>query len=393
MQSSIDVFQDVVRYLDSHEEALRIKKLIFCICKKYWENDPNILNSIPLDELLNELVQAKPSNEQLTFSVYKLVKTLNRPKVYAGVATIIIEQVSKLYNNISSAYDTQLFSVPVETEERAPRQEIKYSVDSSLEKASDHLANHPENSRIKKLLFATCKNRWENDTRAIDQYGVQNLILELQQNYPTITAFKQALNRIVENINKKALYTAIADIIILQFETLYARDSEYEAYESKPQEKAMKTQIIPAKDSPDIPRQERFQSPHGGDFGTSIIDFEDSPSITELHVAEPASPVSNSPLKEYDPFELRLEIFQYTNPLRVKILLYSILFHPWEETGQDWVTLRHYTLEEMLEQLIQSGKSLKEIEARLQEAARTQLDGESNAQTTSTLIQALQRIF
>ncbi|MFM7791975.1 MAG: hypothetical protein ACKO90_28995, partial [Microcystis panniformis] len=47
------------------------------------------------------------SKEQLTFSVYKLVKTLNRPEVYAVVATVIIEQISKLYSDIA-VYDTQL---------------------------------------------------------------------------------------------------------------------------------------------------------------------------------------------------------------------------------------------------------------------------------------------
>jgi len=96
MQLSIDVFNDVVRCLDSHEEKLRIKKLIFCICKKYWENDPNILNTVAMEDLVNELVQLKTSKEQLTFSVYKLVKNLSRPEVYAGVAPVIIKQISKL---------------------------------------------------------------------------------------------------------------------------------------------------------------------------------------------------------------------------------------------------------------------------------------------------------
>jgi len=100
MQLSIDVFNDVVRYLDSHEEKLRIKKLIFCICKKYWENEPNILNSVAMEDLVKELVQLKTNKEQLTFSVYKLVKTLNRPKVYLGVATVIIEQISQLYSKL-----------------------------------------------------------------------------------------------------------------------------------------------------------------------------------------------------------------------------------------------------------------------------------------------------
>ena len=59
MQLSIDVFNDVVRYLDSHEEKLRIKKLIFCICKKYWENDPNIFYSVAMEDLVKELVPIK----------------------------------------------------------------------------------------------------------------------------------------------------------------------------------------------------------------------------------------------------------------------------------------------------------------------------------------------
>ncbi|GCE61250.1 hypothetical protein MiAbB_03184 [Microcystis aeruginosa NIES-4285] len=35
MELSIDLFNDGVRYLHSQEENLRIKKLIFFICKKY----------------------------------------------------------------------------------------------------------------------------------------------------------------------------------------------------------------------------------------------------------------------------------------------------------------------------------------------------------------------
>ncbi|MFM7713476.1 MAG: hypothetical protein ACKO7A_12405, partial [Microcystis sp.] len=66
MQLSSDVFNQVVRYLDSHEEKLRIKKLIFCICKKSWENDPNILNSVGMEDLVKELVELKTSKEQLT---------------------------------------------------------------------------------------------------------------------------------------------------------------------------------------------------------------------------------------------------------------------------------------------------------------------------------------
>ncbi|MGL5035320.1 MAG: hypothetical protein ACRC6M_16150, partial [Microcystaceae cyanobacterium] len=97
MPPSPQLLNQAASYLEQHEEVQRIQKLLFCLCKKYWENDPNVLDSIPVGQLLQELVQAKPSIEQVTFSMYKLVKTLNRPKVYTGVAKVILDQLGPLY--------------------------------------------------------------------------------------------------------------------------------------------------------------------------------------------------------------------------------------------------------------------------------------------------------
>jgi hypothetical protein len=402
MQLSIDVFNDVVRYLDTHEENLRIKKLLFCICKKYWENNPNILNSVPMEDLVNELVQLKPSNGQLTFSVYKLVKTLNRPKVYAGVATVIIEQISKLYSNIASAYDTQL--LPVESEVKTSFAPINNPVnndeDNLLRQVVSNLENHRETARIQKLMFAACKNRWENEQTVISNYGLKNIILELQRNNTNFLSLQQNLNKIAENINKKALYLALADIILTHIKPLYDTDNDYEEHDSEPKSKIFNTQIVHLNNDFDSSSKTESFSPSRGeraDFATSIIDLNEPQVVTELHFAEPA-PVNNNPgnslqIPPYDPFEIRLEIFQYTNPLRAKILLFSLLFHPWDRSGQDWSTLRSYTLEDLLGQLIQSGQSLKDIEIQLYSIAKTQMDTDANVQTAGILVQALQRIL
>jgi hypothetical protein len=404
MQLSIDVFNDVVRYLDTHEENLRIKKLLFCICKKYWENDPNILNSVPMEDLVNELVQLKPSNDQLTFSVYKLVKTLNRPKVYAGVATVIIEQISKLYSNIASAYDTQLLPVEseVQTSFATGNNSVNNDEDNLLGQVVSNLENHRETARIQKLMFAACKNRWENEQGVINNYGLKNIILELQQNNPNFLSLRQTLNKIAENINKKALYLALADIILTHLEPLYDtdNDNDYEEHDSEPKSQIFNTQIVHLNNDFDsAAKTESFSSSRSerADFATSIIDLNEPQLVTELHFAEPA-PLNNNPsnspqIPTYDPFEIRLEIFQYTNPLRAKILLFSLLFHPWDRSGQDWSTLRSYTLEDLLGQLIQSGKSLKDIEIQLYSIAKTQMDSDANIQTAGILVQALQRIL
>jgi hypothetical protein len=391
MQSSIDVFQDVVHYLDTHEEALRIKKLIFCLCKQSWENDPEILNSVSLENLVHNLVQLKPSNEQLTFSVYKLVKTLNRPKIYASVATIIIDQIGKLYNKINSAYDTQLLDDEGETILTIKSEAIK--PDSKLEQIIYRLETHQEAARIKKLLFATCQHRWENDAGAIDQYGIKKILVEIQQNNPHFATLKQSLHKIIENINKKTTYLAIAEIILNSLELLYSENnnSKISSHDTKNQE--LKTQIVHLAHDANHSMSEPCNSSENADFIASIVKSKELPIITELRVVEP-KPVSRSiQRKEYDPFELRLEVLQYTNPLRVKILLFSLLVHPWEQSGQDWVNLRNHTLEEMLEQLIQSGTSIKEIEIKLQQAANTRVDSEANIQAAGILVQALQRIL
>ena len=402
MQLSIDVFNDVVRYLDSHEEKLRIKKLIFCICKKYWENEPNILNTVAMEDLVKELVQLKTNKEQLTFSVYKLVKTLNRPKVYLGVATVIIEQISQLYSNIAAAYDNQL--LPVEPEVNPSfttvNNDVNNEEDNLLRQVVSGIENHRETARIQKLMFAACKNRWENDQAVINNYGLKNIVLELQRNNPNFLSLRQTLRQVAENINKKALYLALADIILTQLEHLYDTDNDDEEEDNESKSQRFNTQIVDLKnDSDSAAKTTSFSTSRSDpvDFSSSIINLNEPQLVMELPFAEPAysnnNPSNFPQIPAYDPFEIRLEIFQYANPLRAKILIFSLLFHPWDRSGQDWSTLRSYTLEDLLKQLIQSGKSLQDIEVQLYNIAQTQMDTDANVQTASILVQTLQKIL
>lgn len=402
MQLSIDVFNDVVRYLDSHEENLRIKKLIFCLCKKYWENDPSILNTVAMKDLVKELVRIKTSKKQLTFSIYKLVRTLNRPKIYLAVATIIIEKISKLYGNVTAAYNNQLLLVEPEVNPSftTVNSDVNNEKDNLLRQVVSRLENHRETARIKKLMFAACRNRWENDRAVINSYGLKNIILELQRNNTNFLSLRQTVSQVAKNINKKALYLTLADIVLTQLEPLYDHDKDYEEEDNKSKIQILNTQIFHLKNESDsVAKTGSFSSSRSKtiDFASSLIDVNEPPSVMESHDAGPASLNKNSgnsqQITVYDPFETRLEIFQYTNPLRAKILIFSLLFHPWDRSDQDWSTLGSYTLEDLLQQLIQTGKSLKDIEVQLYHIAKTQMDRDANVQTAGIVVQALQRIL
>ncbi|MGK7940082.1 MAG: hypothetical protein AB4062_08020 [Crocosphaera sp.] len=379
MQLSSDSFYQAVQSLENHPESIRVKKLIFCICKKNWENDLNILNALSLESLVKELITKQETVEQLTLSLYKLVKTLNRPKVYAGVAKAIVEQLGPIYRDMNK--DTEGVDV-------APNSQDTQVSDVAflLEQAVRNLTNHPETARIHKLIYAITKNSWENDLNRIQHYGLKNLIIESLEIYPNYNALKKAFIQLVNNINKKNLYLAISKIILNQISGLYDMLKKEEDTAPQKSSDAYSTQIIQV-DS--IENYGQLQQASPSSFETSVIDITSEQIVTELKQIQQPPPPAPPPQKTYDIFEIRLEIMQYTNPLRVKILLFSLLFHPWDRSGQDWSTLRSYSLDDLLEQVIQSGRPISVIESKLYQMAKSLSDPDSDLQAASTLVEAI----
>lgn len=380
MQLSSDVFDDSVQYLEHHQESLRIKKLIFCLCKKHWENDPNILNSLPLKDLILELIQIIPNRDQLKLSLYQLVKSLNRPKIYAAVAKVILEKVDYIYNDLNR--EPEIF----QGEQGSQGNHIK-DLDLILEKVIANLNNHQQAARIKKLLFAVSQNRWENNLDEINIYQLKNLLTDILQCYPTPRDLEIVFKKIIEKMNKRKLYLAISQVILTQLEDLYNNLPEAVDSEVQTTEISYGTQIIPLPNLPNTPQPPpQSHSSQDSPFGTSVIDITSEEIRTEIQQIKEVPP---PPSKTYDLFELRLQIMQYTSPLQAKILLFSLIFHPWERSGQDWSMLRSYILDDLLDQVLQSGRSVAEIEAKLYTAAKSLADRDVYLQTASTILETL----
>jgi hypothetical protein len=405
---------EAARYLEQHDEGQRIKKLIFCLCKKYWENDLNVLNSQSLDTLLLELVQNRPNIEQLTFSMYKLVKTLNRPKVYAAVAKTILDQLGPIYtaqadeeladpSSGTPAIEVLAIEADGSTEnptgfEKATQLEMGpaplpaaiSSPEAIAQDVAQTLCQHPEQARIKKLMFAVSRGAWENNLEIIENYGFVNLILDLHRNFATKADLQVGFDQIVNNINKATLYLAIANLILAQMEKLYNNNlGPSPEVEANP----INTEIIKSTPQPLSRRQS------GEHIQTSIIDFSQTqkstdPILTVLgSIPVPPPPPMISLSREYNLFELRQEIMQYTNPLRAKILLFSILFHHWDHSGQDWGMMRSYGLDDLVEQVITSQKSPHDVELKLYAQARDMPDKEAYVQTANTLLKVLKPLL
>ena len=113
---TLSSFDEIAKYLEQHENAQRIKKLIFFACKNEWENDQDTLDRFKLQELIQELSSLNPTIDDLTSSLSMAVKHLSKPKQYSIIARIIVKEIQKLY--LTSEEKTGIILNPPHQEEQ-----------------------------------------------------------------------------------------------------------------------------------------------------------------------------------------------------------------------------------------------------------------------------------
>lgn len=89
----------IAQSLEHHPHYLRIKKLIYGVCYRTWENDPQVLECYPLGDLVRKLRTSAPSLTYLAVVLNRKAATLNRKTEYMGIAHTICEAMRPLYED------------------------------------------------------------------------------------------------------------------------------------------------------------------------------------------------------------------------------------------------------------------------------------------------------
>nr|WP_290222677.1 hypothetical protein [Trichocoleus desertorum] len=352
------------------KNSIRIKKILVYICKNIWENDGDRLSQYNLQELLEELLQIAPTLESLNLVLNSVIKTLNRQAEYTLVANTILGQIGNLYFKQADStqlatndYSTQIVAQIEQTNLINEPQQTEISNSPALTsyiQIASFLETQPEQIRIKKLVFCACRNHWENDPNNLNQVSLEVLIQELHAMAPAIADLKLLLSNIVNTLNRKAEYFLIADTLTQALEALYCYS----------------THSVPA--ASDKQGQVSFTQP---------TDCHSSLSL-ELPL-ETTTEAENA----YDLFELRLEIMKYTNPLRAKILLFSVLKHKFSFTTADWSTLKSCGFDDLLQQLLEQCDTLSTLESRLEIIASCLEDSSEYNQAAGAIIQCVKPFY
>ncbi|MBW4661465.1 MAG: hypothetical protein KME15_22565 [Drouetiella hepatica Uher 2000/2452] len=347
------LFTEVIRDLASDPNSLRIKKLLLFASTQNWENDLRQLEQIDFIDLVGSLLAIAPTLERLQSHIHAIAGSLNKSAEYTLVANTIINRVSRLYLDCP----------------------VRASGQKDYEAVIQRLACDPDSLRIKKLLVLASRNIWETDVKRLDDLTFLDLVQEIYSLMPTLESLKAVLDNLAKTLSKQAEYGAIAERVCLIFQPLY---------------------------SPKLPLASQAYEPiemtlTEGMEESSLMQLLREPPIGSVESAmPPAQAAEYAYIRQSllpDLFDLRLNIIQSANPLRVKILLFSLLHEVFTPGAEHDLLLKNHELDDLLNILLQTHKLLHELESRLLSTAKSLKEPNDYIQIAQVIVRSLKPLY
>jgi hypothetical protein len=319
----------IAQRLESNVQAARIKKLLLYATTGHWETNAHKLQYASTQPMLNQLHRLYPTTHQLRFYLYTIAANLTKPREYQQLANIVLLECAGLYTNSGGEDDepTAFFS-------SQPMPPPPVAINDEMMEEQCQIAQTlelmAERNRIVKLMLCLLYNTWESDAEKIARTSIHALLQAIQQKYTSLIEVERQLIAIVQRLSKAMEYSPLATTIVQQITPLY-------------------------------------------DFAQD----------------DPAAEQAWASLQSLDGFNVRLEVMKFANPLRAKILLFSLLHHPFRDSDEDWAVLRRCSLESLLKQVLEINTAT-DLGFKLVQMAQTLPQAEEYEPVVEVLIRALQ---
>jgi adenylate cyclase len=93
----------IAEQFDQSPNALRLRKLMHCLCYNSWENDPSRLNQLYLPGLVQQILTIAPYPRDLRYRLGRIIKHLNRRQQYTRLANQIMLGMQPFYQSQADA--------------------------------------------------------------------------------------------------------------------------------------------------------------------------------------------------------------------------------------------------------------------------------------------------
>lgn len=213
--------------------------------------------------------------------------------------------------------------------------------ENRLNRVVCQLVDHPEALRMYKLLYWTQLHHWENDEAVLRRYPLDALLEGITSQVQSTEELGQMLTQAATKLTKPAQYQAIAQTITSLAAPLYANTAVHGCAQGI---------------------EEQFQGP------PALSTLNHGQAVELLQPAEVLTPGQGTLPDTYD---LRCHLMREVPPLKAKILLFSVLRHPFTFSRADWWELKRLTLDEWLQELLQQFSAIADLDMTLMQQAET----------------------
>jgi hypothetical protein len=330
--NDINLLQQIVNYLEQHQEAGRIKKMLYCLCTSRWEKDVDYLNSINSQYLIEQIARENQTLDLFRVRLQELVKTVNKPKHYIQVAKVIYLSIGQLYPEFQQAHGGG------KSPTASPPVKVSISGSGGTVDANVYVTV----DRVRAVPIQPADIAEPTQPKYLSQNGTGAITPE-----PTQPKY---LSENGEARHGVALIQRIAEPLPtpqFELETPVSDDVDESAYETYCE--------------PEVP--------------------------TEM------SSLDRAEIPDYDLFVLRQNVMSYTNPLRTKMLLLVMLYPNMNFGSQSTASIREYYLDDLLLEVLKTYPTIQDLEENMTDAVEQLIEVEEYGKTATGLIQSLSSIY
>jgi hypothetical protein len=353
------LLQQVVNYLDRHQDTVRIKKMLYCLCTSRWEKDADYLHSIQFQYLIEQIIKEQPSLERFRSLLQNTIATINKPKRYIEVAKVIYLAIGQLYPEFNREHGHNggraTATAPAHTPE--PTQAAtNMDVPSTLQR-----------------MYAP------EPTQAATNMDVPSTLQRMYAPEPTQATIAREIPAAVAHAYEPAATH--------HFESQTAIDPEVD-------ESAYETYYNPNYD-PEMDGSNYGEAQYGetqyGETQYAETHYSETYYSPEDEYSAQADYQPQVP--EYDSYVLRQNVMSYANPLRAKIILLLMLRPNFNFSSQSASTMREYLLDDLLLEVLTTYPTLSQFEESMNSAVEQLVEIEEYGKTANGLIQSLVPLY
>jgi hypothetical protein len=234
----LNLLQEVIDSLEQDSNVLRVKRLILFACHDSWSNDVNEVKTLPMRQLVRELMLIFPDLNILKQKLNSCIKQLSKQADYLLAADSIIDSLGFLYALLNEGKLPKSFlSQNKDSVARTPIKDLSERSDCDtiphrhnlkyLTNLFDLRANISRNVsplHAKILLFSSLNYRFspqERDWSALYTYDIDDLIQLIFQRYETIAALEKQLNEVSQTLDQPEDANRAASVVLQALRPFY----------------------------------------------------------------------------------------------------------------------------------------------------------------------------